>query len=146
MLLRVGKDSQWIDSGGDQAITLNRTDWSAYAARLSSIHFASLPAITRREHPRRHVLLQSIRETQHFLLHRRREAADLVQDGFFESHDARFNSRIPGLGPFERCRSKNASGHRFPRIRFRSFRSAGLLSIHKFCNLPSRLRPVAATI
>ena len=146
MLLRVGKDSQWIDSGGDQAITLNSDPLVGIRGTIIIDPLRLPRAITRREHPRRHVLLQSIRETQHFLLHRRREAADLVQDGFFESHDARFNSRIPGLGPFERCRSKNASGHRFPRIRFRSFRSAGLLSIHKFCNLPSRLRPVAATI
>jgi hypothetical protein len=77
LLLRVDENSQWIDSGGDQAITLDRDPLVDVRGSIVIDPLRLSRAITRRDHPRRRVPLESIRETQHFLLHCRREAADL---------------------------------------------------------------------
>jgi hypothetical protein len=53
---------------------------------LKSIHFISTVRIAGRNNSRPGTVLQAICETQHFLLLRRRKAANLVQDSFFETH------------------------------------------------------------
>ncbi len=88
LLLRCGKDPQWISSRGDQSFTL---DCDPLVRVCGAVLFDPLPflrSITGWNQPNSIVVLQSVGKPQHFFLLRRRKAADLIQDGFFETHAA----------------------------------------------------------
>src|ERR1039457_1154564 len=84
--LRRSENLQGIYTGGDQTVALHSHPLIRVrgAVLIDPLHF--LGSITGRDNSRRGGALQSIREAQNFLLLRRRQAADLVQDGFFETH------------------------------------------------------------
>src|ERR1039458_7148916 len=88
--LRRSENLQRINTGGDQTVALHSHPLIRIrgAILIDPLHF--LGSITGRDHSCRGTALQYVREAQHFLLLRRWKAADLVQNGFFETHPSPF--------------------------------------------------------
>jgi hypothetical protein len=84
-LLCRSKNLQRIVTGGDQTIAFHSHPLIRVggAVQIDPFHFHG--SIAGRNNSGIGSVLQAICEAQHFLLLRRRKAADFVQDGFFET-------------------------------------------------------------